>query len=423
MFPGNTIPARGAIRSLLPIARSYAASGGSLIISAAAQLATFAILARALGVHEFSLFVAITAVANVAVHMCGLGGMECLVRRVARDRSIYGAMLGHNIILTAASGVVLVAAGAAVLPFFFTLSPDPATNSAIIAVMLVTNIILVRAHGDYAMANMMVIGFALARTAAVAVACLGFGIDTVAQWALWQFAAHLLVALAFAVVVRRLGPPVFRIVREELPQGVFFSVPFILHAVRQNADLLVLSLVAPAEVMSSYSLARRMLESSYLAVEALNRLLYPTLARAAVDGIHNAVPVVRKVAAAAGMISLATAVAVYMLAPVLPYIFGAEYVSLVSFVRILCWIVVPFGIASVALEAIGASGYQAQRAMVRGFGSVAGAALTAWATWYSPPAGTFISFYIIEFMMVVASWRMFARLVRDDRATSARRQG
>jgi O-antigen/teichoic acid export membrane protein len=408
MFPGNTIPARGAIRSLLPIARSYAASGGSLIISAAAQLATFAILARALGVHEFSLFVAITAVANVAVHMCGLGGMECLVRRVARDRSIYGAMLGHNIILTAASGVVLVAAGAAVLPFFFTLSPDPATNSAIIAVMLVTNIILVRAillveqifiaHGDYAMANMMVIGFALARTAAVAVACLGFGIDTVAQWALWQFAAHLLVALAFAVVVRRLGPPVFRIVREELPQGVFFSVPFILHAVRQNADLLVLSLVAPAEVMSSYSLARRMLESSYLAVEALNRLLYPTLARAAVDGIHNAVPVVRKVAAAAGMISLATAVAVYMLAPVLPYIFGAEYVSL-------------------------ASGYQAQRAMVRGFGSVAGAALTAWATWYSPPAGTFISFYIIEFMMVVASWRMFARLVRDDRATSARRQG
>ena len=433
MFPGNSIPTRGALQSLLPIVRSYAASGGSLIIGSVAQLATFAILARWLGVHEFSLFVAITAIANVAVHMCGLGGMECLVRRVARDRSIYGAMLGHNIILTAASGVVLVLAGAVILPFFFTLSPDPATNAAVIALMLVTNIILVRviilieqifiAHGDYASANMIVIGFALARTAAVALACVGFGVASVAQWALWQFAAHLLVAFACVGMVRRLGRPVFRIVREELPQGVYFSVPFILHAVRQNADLLVLSLVASAEIMSSYSLARRMLESSYLAVEALNRLLYPTLARAAAEGLHNAVPVVRRIVAAVAFIGLATAVAVYVLAPVLPYIFGPDYVSLVTFVRILCWIVVPFGIGSVALEAIGASGHQAQRAMVLGVGSLAGAALAAWATWYSPPAGTFISFYIIEFMMVIAAWRMFARLVRKDRAASTRREG
>jgi O-antigen/teichoic acid export membrane protein len=427
MFQGNSMPTRGALQSLLPIVRSYAASGVSLIIGSAAQLATFAILARWLGVHEFSLFVAITAIANVAVHMCGLGGMECLVRRVARDRSIYGAMLGHNIILTAASGIVLVLAGVAILPFFFRLSPDPATNAAVIALMLVTNIILVRviilieqifiAHGDYAPANVIVIGFALARTAAVALACIGFGVATVAQWALWQFAAHLLVALACAGAVRRLGRPSFRIVREELPQGVFFSVPFILHAVRQNADLLVLSLVASAEIMASYSLARRMLESSYLAVEALNRLLYPTLARAAAEGLHNAVPVVRRSAAAAAFIGVATAVAVYILAPVLPYIFGP------AFVRILCWIVVPFGIASIALEAIGASGHQAQRAMVLGVGSILGAALSAWATWYSPPAGTFISFYVIEFVMLIASWRMFARLVRDDRAASARRKG
>lgn len=430
MALGNINEASAGMKPLLPMILSYAASSGSLVIGSAAQLATFAILARWLGVHEFSLFVAITAVASIAVHMCGLGAMECLVRRVARSRSMYPAMLGHNVILTAASGTVLVLAGAAILPVFFTVSPDPATNAAVIALMLVTNVILVRvvvlceqifiAHSDFSSANKVVVGFALARTAAATLACIGFGVATLAAWAVWQFAVHVVVALACLAAIRPLGRPQYRIVREELPQGLYFSIPFILRAVRQNADLLVLSLVASAEIVSSYSVARRMLESSYLAIEALNRLIYPGSAKAAAGGLHNAVGRVRKVLAAAAAIGVATAVALYALAPLLPWIFGRDYVSLVPFVRILCWVVVPLGIWAVAMEALGASGHQKQRAMVMGLGSLAGAALAAWATWYAPPTGTFVSFYVIELAMVLASWGMFARMVRLDRLRAAR---
>ncbi|WP_414644947.1 lipopolysaccharide biosynthesis protein [Bosea sp. (in: a-proteobacteria)] len=404
---------------------SYAASGGSLVISSAAQLLTFAILARFLGVHEFSLFVAITAISNIAVHMCGLGAMECLVRRVARDRAMYPAMLGHNLILTAASGVALVLIGAVLLPFFFTLSPDPASNVAVITLMLATNIVLVRvivlaeqifiAHSDFASANTVVVGFALARTAAAGLACLVFGVASIASWAIWQFVCHVLVALVCWRALRGLGRPEYRLVREELPLGLYFSVPFILRAVRQNADLLVLSLVATAEIVASYSVARRMLESSYLSVEALNRLVYPGSARATVEGLQHAMPRVRKVLVAATLISIAAAVAVFVLAPILPLLFGQGYVSLVSFVRILCWAVIPLAIWAVAMEALGASGHQPTRAAVMGLGSVLGAALAAVATWYAPPAGTFVSFYIIEIAMVAASWTALMRIVRRDR--------
>jgi O-antigen/teichoic acid export membrane protein len=406
------------LRAMLPMALSYAASGGSLIIGSAAQLITFAILARWLGVHEFSLFVTITAIANIAVHLCGIGAMECLVRRVARDRSMYPVMLGHNILLTAASGLLLVLMSVAILPFFFTLSPDPLVNIATIALMLTTNIIFVRivvlteqifiAHSDFASANKVVVGFAVARTAVAALACIGFGVATVAAWAVWQFAAHVLVAIACFYALRRLGRPVFRIVREELPQGLYFSIPFILRAVRQNADLLVLSLVATAEVMASYSVARRMLESSYLSVEALNRLIYPGSAKAAERGLHHAVQRVRKVLLAATGISLFAATALFILAPLLPFVFGHDYVSLVSFTRTLCWVVIPISIWVVAMEALGAAGRQAQRALVMGLGSLAGAILAGWAAWYAPPTGIFISFYVIEIAMV--------RTVRRDRA-------
>ncbi len=424
MAPGNA-RGSGSRGALLPMLMSYAASGGSLVISSAAQLLTFAILARFLGVHEFSLFVAITAISNIAVHMCGLGAMECLVRRVARDRAMYPAMLGHNLILTAASGVALVLIGAVLLPFFFTLSPDPASNVAVITLMLATNIVLVRvivlaeqifiAHSDFASANTVVVGFALARTAAAGLACLVFGVASIASWAIWQFVCHVLVALVCWRALRGLGRPEYRLVREELPLGLYFSVPFILRAVRQNADLLVLSLVATAEIVASYSVARRMLESSYLSVEALNRLVYPGSARATVEGLQHAMPRVRKVLVAATLISIAAAVAVFVLAPILPLLFGQGYVSLVSFVRILCWAVIPLAIWAVAMEALGASGHQPTRAAVMGLGSVLGAALAAVATWYAPPAGTFVSFYVIEIAMVAASWTALMRIVRRDR--------
>ncbi|RVN19279.1 lipopolysaccharide biosynthesis protein, partial [Sinorhizobium meliloti] len=317
MAPEGVTEQRGD-RPFLPMVVSYLASGGSLVLGSAAQLLTFAILARWLGVHEFSVFVAITAVANIAVHLCGLGAMECLVRRVARDRAIYPQMLGHNVILTAASGAALVLLGAVVLPFFFTLSPDPVTNVAVITLMLVTNILLVRvivlteqifiAHTDFASANKVVVGFAAARTVAAALACIAFGVTSVASWAVWQFLCHVLVALLCMRAIRGLGAPRYRIVREELPQGLYFSIPFILRALRQNADLLVLSLVTTAEVVASYSVARRMLESSYLSVEALNRLIYPGSARATAAGLHQALQRVRRVLAAATVISLAAAV-------------------------------------------------------------------------------------------------------------------
>ena len=416
-------------RPFLPMVMSYLASGGSLVLGSAAQLLTFAILARWLGVHEFSVFVAITAVANIAVHLCGLGAMECLVRRVARDRAIYPQMLGHNVILTVASGAALVLLGAVVLPFFFTLSPDPVTNVAVITLMLVTNILLVRvivlteqifiAHTDFASANKVVVGFAAARTVAAALACIAFGVTSVASWAVWQFLCHVLVALLCMRAIRGLGAPRYRIVREELPQGLYFSIPFILRALRQNADLLVLSLVTTAEVVASYSVARRMLESSYLSVEALNRLIYPGSARATAAGLHHALHRVRRVLAAAIVISLAAAVTVFVLAPVLPYLFGKDYLSLVGFVRSLCWVVVPLAMWSVAVEALGASGAHAARATVMGLGSIAGAGLAAWASWYAPPMGTFLSFYAIEIAMVVASWSVFLQLVRRDRRQAA----
>ncbi len=88
-------------------------------------------------------------------------------------------------------------------------------------------------------------------------------------------------------------------------------------------------------MVGSYGVARRITDSSYMAVDALNRLIYPHLAVASVNGIHHAFKLTMRILAIAIGLGLAAALFIFFAASLMPLIFGTEYVSLPTFVRIL----------------------------------------------------------------------------------------
>lgn len=411
------------------MAKTYVASGGSLVLSAAAQLLTFAILARWFGVDQFSLFVTLMAVANIAVHLCGLGAMESLLRRTAQDPSMYPKLLGHNILLTLPSAFAIIFVGSLVLPHYFKVSDDPIANFFLITLMMTTNILLVRvivlveqifiAHEKFIGANATVLSFAIVRTIAAVTACIVFGVATVASFIFWQFAAHVIVALGAMYAIRPYGRPVFSIVPEEVRQGLYFSIPFILRATRQNVDVMVLNIVSTTEIVASYSVARRIVESSYLSIDALNRLVYPGTAKVAVNGIHYAWGRVQKVFWITITIAFSAAVAVFLLAPLLPVIFGEGYTSLVDFTRVLCWVIIPMAVWVVAIEALGASGNQKYRAWIMGGGSIFGAIFIALGTWFYPPTGTIVAYYNVEILTALVAWGLYYYVMKLSRARSS----
>ncbi len=404
---------------------SYMASGGSLIISSAAQLLTFAILARSLGVEEFSIFIALTAITAVAIQICGLGAQEALVRRVAREPALYPRFLGHNILLSGISGLALVVLGAAILPSFFTLSSDPLVNLALLLVVLITNIVLARvillveqvfiAHSNFPSANRNVILFALGRLAAAVLGCLVFGADTLAEWIIWAFAAHVVIAAISIRSVLPLGMPAWTLHWEEMRNGILFSTPFILRALRQNIDLLLLSALMSAEVVASYAVARRIVDSGYLSVEALNRLLYPGSAAATREGLHLALGRFRKVLAASIGIAVLAALVLVCGAPLLPQLFGAEYVSLPGFTQILAPTIVLMAAWATAQEALGSSGHHLQRAMIFNGAVILGGAAIALAIWLEGIDGAFMAIYATELATAVAAWLVLLRLAERDR--------
>ncbi|MDR0253644.1 MAG: lipopolysaccharide biosynthesis protein [Brucellaceae bacterium] len=419
-LPDNILSAR--IKRYIPSLLSYMASSGSLIMASAAQLVTFAILARFLGAAEFGMFITIMAITSIVVHVCGMGGAECLLRRVAQDNKIYPVMLGHNLILVGISGSILVALGMIILPYWISFSTDPATNRISLLLFLVTNILLLRlillveavyiGHSDFKAANLSVVGFAFARTLAAVLACMVFSVDTINGWAWWQFLCHLLVAGAYWLWLARLGKPKFRIVREELKLGIFFATPFIFRAIRQNIDLLLLGLLLSPAVIGSYGVARRIVDSSYLNIDAMSRLLYPRFAKMSANGIDKAWPLAQKAALMALGIAVFTAAFIYFLAPYLPLIFGEEYQSMVYFTQVLCWVIIFYALWSVGVEVMGAAGEHGYRAAILNTGNILGAPVLALATWLMPPTGTFISIYLIEFSIALCTWLVLSKLVR-----------
>lgn len=407
----------------------YLLSSASLASAALSQLATFAILARALGPGEFGLFVQISAVTAVAVQLCGLGASDCLLRRVAREPESYTRLLGHNLLLIGLSGAVLVFGSVAAMSSWTRLTSGPSVEMTTLALLFLGNVVLVRvillvetaflALGRVHAANRAVVGFALARMVTAALACLVFKVSNLADWALWQCGGNLLYALLGAIWLWPLGRPRLIILREELGAGLLFSSQFVARAVRSNVDLLLIGLFTPIETVGSYGVARRIMDASYLSIDALNRLLYPRLARESRDGLHLALPTAKRALLAALALGATTSLVLFLLAPWLPALFGRDYQELPFFVRCLSGTVILIGAWAAAVDLLGASGRQDARAWILNGANLLGSALIAVVTWLAAPVGTVIALYAIEGAIVMAAWLVLLRLAQSSRSHAA----
>jgi len=416
-----------AIKLKIPLMLGYLASTTSLCISSVAQLVTFAVLARHLGVEQFGLLVTITAVTNLAMQLCGLGATETLVRRVSADPAIYRDALGHHLILIAATASIIVPLLAVALNHFISVSPDGPTNFVALLCFTISNVVLVRwifvteqvfiARFEYGPANLANIGFAVSRMLTALIACYGFGVTRLSDWALWHGGGHLVVAVVCAIVLSRFGRPRWTILINETKLGFYFCTPYFFLAIRQNIDLLVLNVVATPEVIGSYSVARRILDTSTLTVSGLHRLTYPKLAAISARGFGQTVRLARKLLFVVFAITGLTSVGVFVAAPVLPILFGNGFSRTIAYTRALCWIGILLGVQEMAAEALGASGRHAVRAAIYNGGSIVGAIVVATMTYEFLLDGTVTALYATESLVALTFWAVM--IVMGNRETVA----
>jgi O-antigen/teichoic acid export membrane protein len=141
-----------------------------------------------------------------------------------------------------------------------------------------------------------------------------------------------------------------------------------------------------------------------MAIDALNRLVYPRLAVASMAGIHHAFRLTIRILGVALALGFIAAIVIYISASFMPLIFGPEYVSLPHFLRIMAWLIVFVAVWSIAVDLLGAAGQHSSRAWVLNLSNGIGAILIGVAAWIWPPYGIFIAGYMIEASIVLAAW-------------------
>src|SRR5690606_27285305 len=107
--------------------------------------------------------------------------------------------------------------------------------------------------------------------------------------------------------------------RREFRLGIHFTTPWFFYSVWQNADLFVLSLVVPHQVVGVYSAARKLMSGSQIAVTSLNRVLYPRLSVAGREGVQGTLDLIRRYLVYIMGFAVIASVVVFVAAPIVPF--------------------------------------------------------------------------------------------------------
>jgi O-antigen/teichoic acid export membrane protein len=407
----------------------YFMSVTSLTLATAAQFATFVLLARYLGAHQFGLLTTVLAITNLAVPFCGLGAHEVVLRRVARNPKDYPAILGHALLLTLSTGVVLSLVFAAIMYGLFR-SQNHENIGFVVALLFAFSNILMQtlvmlaegvfiARLQFGLANFVNVCWAVSKLAVAFVACILFSVGDIQAWALWHGGVHFLFGVACLILVLKIGRPAWKIIPREFWLGLHGTTPDATTAFRQNIDVLVLGLVAPPAAVGAYALCKRILEASLVTIKSLTRLIYPKLASAMQESADAVLRLTLKYLKAIVLIACANAFCLFLAAPLLPTVFGKDFGAAVGILQALCWVSIWTGLQWAAFDALGACEQHRLRAMVCNAGSLMGGVAIGLGVYFFGVNGAVAAIVTAEGLIAVSLWLALARSVQSDPTRSS----
>jgi O-antigen/teichoic acid export membrane protein len=413
---------RKAIAQRRASAVRYVASTASMAVGLIAHTLGFIVLARALGAAQFGLLAIITAVANFGLLWCGLGSGELMRRRVARDRSAYPEVLGHTIIVVAATTLSIGTVLSIGLAATIEVADSFAANLAIMLMFVVSNMgmfawismseQILLAHGQVGRANLVNVSSGVGRATAAVVACYGWGVHDLHDWVWWHFGFYLVTCIGCTFAIAAHGRPRMGILWRDLGRGLTITAAGLFTFLRRNADVLVLGAVVSPAVVGVYSVARRIVGTADVVSASLDRLVYSNLALAGASGSAATLRLALRYAGIASLLCAVTSVAVYVAAPWVPLIFGAQYAEAVGITQFLAWLLILTSLHNLASDALNAAEQHEMRLAAETAAGLTATALMVALTLLYALNGMLVSIYLSGVLSVGALWSMLIWLAR-----------
>ncbi|MEM7590095.1 MAG: oligosaccharide flippase family protein [Cyanobacteria bacterium P01_A01_bin.83] len=306
------------------------------------QSVYFIIIARTLGVEDYGAFVSVVALINIIVPFASWGSEFILLKNVSRNYNLFEEYWGNALFTIFLSGLgltIVILLNSSIfltttIPFIVILFV--AISDLLFSITLKTAGKAFQAVGRLNVSAQLEILPSASRLAAALCFISFFPQKGIAIWAgLYMIATIFAAGIGIFFVYRYLGKPKLAISRlkAEILQGFYFSVSSSSSSIYANADKTMLARLSTLEATGIYAAAYRLIDVSFVPILSLVFASYPRFFRQGAKGIHSSFQFAKKLLPVGIAYSLAIAIAVWLFAPVIPFILGAEYSESVEVLR------------------------------------------------------------------------------------------
>ena len=348
------------------------------------QAGYFVLIARGLGAHGFGAFAAALALVSLLAPFAALGSGDLLTMHVARDPQSFRSEWGNALaaIAVVAAPLSAIALGAAAV--LITALPIRLVAALCLAELVFNRATETSAQAFRAVERMLVSGLlgvvpmAFRLGAAVAFVA-AVDEQTAVAWANWYAVSTGAAAvLAVAVVTAVLGLPRFQRRPVRLRQGFFFSLAQSASNIYTDIDKTMLARLVSLEAAGIYAAAYRATAFAFLPIVSLLNAAYPRFFRAGEGGIEGSRRFARRLARPAIVYSLLASATLFLAAPIVPHVLGADYAGSVGALRWLAVLPLVQTAYYLPADALTGAGYQRLRSSLQVGAALLNVLLNLW---------------------------------------------
>ena len=305
------------------------------------QAAYFVLIARSLGPDAYGAFVAVVAMAAVLGPFSGMGTPNLFIKNVRSGKRNADVCWGNGLLLTVLSGAVF-----SILVVGINAAFHFKSGYFVVIVVCISDLIFMKitelASFGFAASNRMSqtsiqsVVVSLLRLAGITVLMLAAPRVTLHRWVLVYLVTSLFgTVYAMWKGSQLWGVPTFDLaaLREDVAEGVFFSIGSAATTVYNDIDKIMLSKLSDLASTGVYAAAYRVVDVSMTPVRSLVSAAYPQFFRKGVGGIRATYPYALSLIPKAATYGVFASASLWLFAPILPIILGPKYDSVVPALR------------------------------------------------------------------------------------------
>jgi O-antigen/teichoic acid export membrane protein len=339
----------------------------------ALQAVYFVLIARILGARGYGAFAGVVALSAVLASFSGWGAGFLIIKSTARRPDRFPVYWARALLLVGISGAALTVGAMALSALLLPETIPPAVVLAVaVADLFFAPLVLICAQSFQAFQRlretaMMFVLLAICRLTAALLMWRLVASPSPEDWAIFYVASSAAAAALCVVYVwKALGAP--RLAgagtASELREGFSFSLSLSAQRANNDIDKTLLVRLSTLEAAGVYSAVFRLVEVALMPVTALLAAAYARFFQHGEHGLVPSLQFARRLLMPALGYAVAAGGAIYLLAPLIPTILGADYAETVTAARWLAVLPVLATLYTVPGHALTGAGHQHARTWI-----------------------------------------------------------